>query len=296
MARRLLLALAGLAAGLRLSRPAVGFSPFAAAFGRPGRRSAPRAALGAVPERAEEGLRAAIEYTARLDDGTVFAGTEGGEPLDFVVGEENSWLEEAVLGLAVGESRDVVLGEDRPVYGPWKEDLVFRAPLKELPEGARVGSEIQLRGGLEVRVTEIVDGEAVVDHNHPLAGKASTMSVTLVGLEELPASQRVVVATLSQGDGKTFPRRGDTLEVHYTGTLASDGTQFDSSRGGEPLRFPVGVRRVIRGWDIALTRMSVGERATLRIPAALGYGSEGSGKIPPDADLVFDVELLSVAP
>ncbi|CAE8675474.1 unnamed protein product, partial [Polarella glacialis] len=99
------------------------------------------------------------------------------------------------------------------------------------------------------------------------------------------------------GDDKTFPQIGDTLSIHYTGSLASDGTQFDSSRDrGEPLIFRVGLGKVIKGWDEGVLKMSKGERAVLRIPAELGYGSKGSpgGSIPADADLVFDVELLSI--
>jgi len=97
------------------------------------------------------------------------------------------------------------------------------------------------------------------------------------------------------GDERTYPQRGDTLTVHYTGTLA-DGTTFDSSWDRQqPLRFVVGVGQVITGWDQGLLRMSLGERSVLHVPNILAYGEEGKGDlIPPFADLDFDVELLKV--
>ena len=95
------------------------------------------------------------------------------------------------------------------------------------------------------------------------------------------------------------PRTGQTCVMHYTGWLYENGQKgkkFDSSVDrNEPFEFPIGQRRVIAGWDEGVATMKVGGKRTLIIPAALGYGARGAGGvIPPNATLIFDVELLGV--
>lgn len=106
---------------------------------------------------------------------------------------------------------------------------------------------------------------------------------------------------LAEGAGAAI-EAGQNAMVHYTGWLHDEslpegkGEKFDSSRDrGQPFSFPLGAGRVIKGWDEGVAGMKVGERRMLIIPADLGYGSRGAGgAIPPDADLLFDVELLGI--
>lgn len=120
----------------------------------------------------------------------------------------------------------------------------------------------------------------------PLAAAASTTAPT----DELRIDTTRSVACTRK------THNGDKISVHYNGTLASDGTEFDSSmRGGVPFTFELGANYVIKGWDLGLLDMCIGERRTLTIPARLGYGRSGSGPIPGDATLVFETELMGIA-
>ena len=112
---------------------------------------------------------------------------------------------------------------------------------------------------------------------------------------DLQTSSSGLQYTIDQPGTGAQPQAGQTVSVHYTGWL-TDGTKFDSSRDrGEPFGFKLGAGMVIRGWDDGVANMKVGGTRTLVIPPALGYGARGAGGvIPPNAILVFDVELLSV--
>jgi len=94
------------------------------------------------------------------------------------------------------------------------------------------------------------------------------------------------------GTGK-LAEAGKVFSVHYTGWLL-DGTKFDSSREKKPLSFEQGKRKVIPGWDAGFEGMRVGGKRRLFIPYQLAYGEKGRGKIPPKAELIFDVELMDV--
>lgn len=102
------------------------------------------------------------------------------------------------------------------------------------------------------------------------------------------------IEKLTSGTGAA-PKRGDTVTVHYTGWL-TDGTKFDSSVDRkEPFSFVLGNGQVIRGWDEGVAAMRIGDKARLTIPPDLAYGPQGyPGVIPPNATLIFEVELLSV--
>jgi FKBP-type peptidyl-prolyl cis-trans isomerase FkpA len=110
-----------------------------------------------------------------------------------------------------------------------------------------------------------------------------------------PQGGGLIIEEVKLGDG-VVATKGKTVSVHYTGVL-TNGTKFDSSLDrGQPIVFPLGTGRVIKGWDQGIEGMKVGGKRKLTIPPELAYGARGTpgGPIPPNATLVFDVELVAV--
>ena len=126
-----------------------------------------------------------------------------------------------------------------------------------------------------------------------LTGLLSALLV--LGASSSLANEGFIVETLQQGNGD-IAAAGQQVSVHYEGKL-TDGTVFDASRPrGQPFSFTLGKGQVIKGWDQGVEGMAVGEIRRLTIPPAIGYGARGAGGvIPPNATLIFEVELLSVS-
>jgi peptidylprolyl isomerase len=126
----------------------------------------------------------------------------------------------------------------------------------------------------------------------PITATAQTVGKTVTTRSGLQITDSKV------GNGAT-PKTGQICVMHYTGWLYQNGAKgqkFDSSLDrGQPFEFPIGVKRVIAGWDEGVATMKVGGKRTLIIPPELGYGARGAGGvIPPNATLIFEVELLDV--
>jgi peptidylprolyl isomerase len=128
----------------------------------------------------------------------------------------------------------------------------------------------------------------------PTTNKPQEILIAMDTSNAITTDSGLKYIVVKEGDGAT-PQTGNNVTVHYTGTL-EDGTKFDSSRDRrQPFSFKIGVGQVIKGWDEGVGTMKVGEQRTLIVPPELGYGQRGAGGvIPPNATLIFDVELLKV--
>ncbi|MGF1554778.1 peptidylprolyl isomerase [Paucihalobacter sp.] len=169
-------------------------------------------------------------------------------------------------------------------------DAIAQGDLIETLEIVRVGEEAEKFNAIEAFRTFEGSRAKRIEAEH--AAKAGELDKLSAGFKSTESGLRYQI--IQKGSGK-MASKGQKVSVHYKGQLA-DGTVFDSSyKRNEPLQFQVGVGQVIAGWDEGILLLNEGDKARLVIPSDLGYGSRGAGGvIPPDAVLVFDVELVKV--
>lgn len=144
-------------------------------------------------------------------------------------------------------------------------------------------------------IAQSTSDRPIVNDTKLIAMNSGSESEQTKGKDAVTTPSGLKYIEIKEGDG-AIPKKGQTVVVHYTGTL-EDGTKFDSSRDrNQPFSFKLGVGQVIQGWDEGLSTMKVGGRRQLIIPPELGYGARGAGGvIPPNAKLIFDVELLKIS-
>lgn len=195
-----------------------------------------------------------VHYTGTLEDGTEFDSS-----------------------LTRGQPFPFTLGQGEVIAG-WDEGIAL------MKEGGKAQLIIPPELGYGA------SGGGPIPPNATLIFDVELVEVISADAESAPAELEYI--EIEAGTGP-MPQPGDFVSVHYTGTL-EDGTQFDSSEGGDPITFPIGQGRVIPGWDQGIAMMNEGGKAQLIIPPELGYGPSGNATIPPNSTLIFDVELVSV--
>lgn len=196
----------------------------------------------------------------------------------FITHIETPWLDNkhTVFGNVV-EGQDIV-------------DAIAQGDVIETLEIVRQGEEAEDFNAVEAFRT--FEGSRSKKVAQERADKEGELDKLATGFEKTKSGLRYQI--IQKGNGKKA-EKGNTVSVHYKGQLA-DGTVFDSSyKRNQPLDFQVGVGQVIAGWDEGICLLNVGDKARLVIPSDLGYGPSGAGGvIPPNATLVFDVELMGV--
>ena len=216
---------------------------------------------GTMPK---SGDKVKVHYTGTLEDGTKFdSSLDRNRPFEFTlgVGQVIRGWDEGIGSMQVGGKRKLIIPANL-AYGE-------RGAGKLIPPGATLHFDVEL---IEVM-------EVFVDTDFSLPGRE----------ENTDSGLRMIIH--KEGTGEK-PVTGQTMNVHYTGLLET-GFKFDSSHDrGKPFSFPLGLGRVIKGWDEAIALMSKGEKRTLIIPPELGYGSRSKGKIPSNSTLIFEVELI----
>lgn len=219
-------------------------------------------------EQATDGDKVQVHYAGRLlSNGEGFDNSyKRGNPFEFTLGKGmviKGW-DEGIAKLHVGDSATLIIpasigyGEHGRPGIPGNSTLVF---------------DVQLMG---------------------VKKAVKLVPYATAGLDTLTTPSGLRYIMVQRTDG-VQARAGANVKVHYTGYF-KDGRVFDSSvQRGEPIGFPLGQGRVIKGWDEGIALLKIGEKARLLIPSKLAYGEQGAGgAIPPHTDLIFDVELISI--
>ena len=223
--------------------------------------------------RAQPGDQVSVHYTGTLEDGTVFDSSEGGEPISFTLGQGGviqGWDEGIALMNVGGKAQLVIppeLGYGAQGYG------------NAIPPNATLYFDVELVSAATPTPVPTAAPPTTVDPDD--------YTTTDSGLQYY---------FLEEGDGET-PEEGEIAQVTFSGWVQG-GTRFADSQGSAPIEFMVGREEILPGWDEMVLLMQVGDVVQFVLPPELGLGEEGApnGIIPPNATLIFEMELLGIEP
>jgi len=251
-----------------------------------------RAALSSLagPEQVSEGMRVRVLISYEFEEGEVPEYVELKPGIEFVCGRNDvaPQLEAAVCDMVLGETRNVSFPADSPLFGPRDATKVVEVPLDTLQDSAdkcKVGELVSLDdGGGQGVVLALGPAAATIDLNHPLAGKPVSTRITLTNCKDA-VSDKVRVKSVTPGDGVTYPRYGDILRLRCVTSPAQRSSAQSAGTEGETMSVKFGFGDLQQSWEEGIGRLSLGERATIDIPA--GLSNSGSA-------VVLDVEILGI--
>lgn len=260
----------------------------------------PRTARPAArAEVATPGTRVRVGISYEFEDDGYPEDVDFNPALEFVCGRGDvvPQIDRGVEGLKIGDQRFIQCDEKNPLFGFHDASKQILVPFADYAD-AQLGAVISLtkHGGLTGVVLKQQKDHWLVDLNHPLAGQRVNVTITLLATEAVPPRE-VRVERLRTGDGVTYPIFGDWITMHVE--LSHNGKLLSSTRrgAGNPLRYHLGFEdSKERGLELGLQQVSLGEVASIQVPARLAYGAQGcvEKEIPPNADLVYKVDILDV--
>lgn len=221
-----------------------------------------------------------VHYRLAVKDGKIIASTqEKGNPPVFVKigsGQYIKALDESLMLMKAGTRVNVIIP---PAMGFGKNTVD-----KEIPANSTLMMELLL----------IDPNQKKSDNNNNANNNTNAKPVEFDENKAIKSATGLKVIITKDGTGNK-PNTGDSVYVHYRGTL-ENGTEFDSSyRRNQPFGFKLGVGQVIKGWDEGIAMLNEGAKAILKIPASLAYGERAVGTIPANSTLIFEVELMKIS-
>lgn len=250
--------------------------------------------------RASLGDRVRIRFVVREEEKGIAlidsSASEGEQGVSFIIGQGLviPGLEKNVIGKAAGEKISCLF-HPNDAFGFKDKRKIVKIPSKDASKW-KIGSVVDFKGAT-ARVVDNADNFITIDMNHPLSEKSLYFDIEVLDVEKDTHGRLwsgVQLDRRSEGDGQSFPIYGDLVGIKFSSKLAESGKEIEAYKD-KVFQFVVGSGLVIKGLDIGVQKMSLGEISTIYIPSEFGYGSKGfDNVVPPNSNLIYNVELYSI--